>query len=229
LKLRHSFCYLFSNAERVFIHETLPGNTISVKLSFPGQTFLRKGSPMPQTVVIGLLVIGAVLLLIAITGGQFKIFVAEVDTPVSSKSIRLTAGLLGLIFIVGALVLNKVTPPPHEHHSRDNAGRDNGDGSAASSTPAGGALQTASVATPGLASVPAGSSGANPAISNYAYALVFDPPTNIRMGPATSSAVECSVTSKTSVKILGTEGNWYRTDICGSGQVGYIYKGQVKF
>jgi hypothetical protein len=185
---------------------------------------------MPQTLVIALMVLGAVLLLIAITGGQFKIFVAEVDTPVSSKPLRFTAGILGLAFIVGALVLNKMTPPPHEHHSRDDAG-----GSAASSTPSDGSAapaatnQAATNPVTNPPSNPATNPATNPAISSYEYAIVFDPPTNIRVEPTTGADVQCSVTAKASIKILGSEGNWYRTDICGDGKVGYIYRNQVKF
>jgi hypothetical protein len=176
---------------------------------------------MPQTVVIGLLVLGAVLLLIAITGGQFKIFVAEVDTPVSSKPVRVMAGLLGIAFIAGALVLNRSTAPDGHKHANKNGG----DGSASASTSGSPGSQTGAA----LPSTSTQNSTTNPAVSNNEYAIVFDPPTNIRVGPTTSSNVQCSVTSKTSIKILGSEGNWYKTDICGNGQAGYIYRNQVQF
>jgi hypothetical protein len=191
---------------------------------------------MPQSVVIGLLVLGGVLLLIAITGGKFKIFVAEIDSPVSSTPVRLVAGLLGLAFIAGALLLNRTDAPP-DHHGHD--GNPGGSQTAASSTGAAtssgaqAAGQQAAKPDSGQDSGPSSGQnaqpGANGGISSYEYAVVFDPPTNIRVGPATSSDLLCSVTAKTSIRILGTEGNWYRTDACGPGKTGYVYRNQVKF
>jgi Bacterial SH3 domain len=187
---------------------------------------------MPQSVVIGLLVLGGVLLLIAITGGKFKIFVAEVDSPVSSTPVRLLAGLLGLAFIAGALLLNRAGVPPDDNPHAGNSGGSSTP--ASSSGPAGGSGapavgQQASKPDSGQGAPPGAQQGSNAAISSYEYAIVFDPPTNIRLGPATSSNVLCSVTAKTTIRILSTEGNWYRTDVCGNGQTGYIYRNQVKF
>jgi hypothetical protein len=170
---------------------------------------------MPQSIMIGLLVLGGVLLLIAITGGQFKIFAAEVDSPVSSKPVRLMAGLLGLMFIAGALLLNKGGGSSGSQHPPDN--------------PSGSASPMPAATNSTSSGQQATQAGSNPAVSSYEYAIVFDPPTNIRVGPATASDVQCSVTSKTSIRILGSQGNWYRTDICGNGLVGYIYRNQVQF
>jgi hypothetical protein len=175
---------------------------------------------MPQSVVIGLLVLGAVLLLIAVTGGNFKIFVAEVDSPVSNTPVRLLSGILGLGFIAGALILNRSAGPASAPAPASNPAASS---SSASADPA-----------PGSSAGSNGSSAAQPSasippVSSSEYAIVFDPPTNVRSEATTSSNVLCSVTAKTTIRILGTEGNWYRTDVCGNGQVGYIYRNQVKF
>lgn len=193
---------------------------------------------MPQSIMIGLLVLGGVLLLIAITGGNFKIFDAEVDSPVKSAPVRILSGILGLVFIAAALLLNKPAAPSPANNSA-------GGSSAGSATaqPVGSGGQQA--ANTGAGSNPAESAaGANPVASNAAspnpassnaavstaeYAIVFDPPTNVRVGPSTGSAVQCSVTAKTTIRILGLEGNWYRTDVCGGGQTGYVYRNQLKF
>lgn len=152
---------------------------------------------MPQSIAIGLLVLGGVLLLVAVTGGKFKIFGAEVDSAVSSAPVRLTAGLLGIAFVLTSLSQAKLggTSPGQAT------------GSDSSSTP---------------------SQKPKSTTSNDEYAVVFDPPSNVRAAPTKTSDVLCSVTAKTSIRILGAEGDWYRTDIC-DGRTGYIYRNQVKF
>jgi len=60
------------------------------------------------------------------------------------------------------------------------------------------------------------------------FAIVFDPPSNVRVAPSAKSGALCSVSEKNSIHILGSEGNWYKTDICG-GRVGYIHRSQIKF
>jgi hypothetical protein len=42
---------------------------------------------MPQTLAIGVLVLGGILLLIALLGGNFKLFGAEISESVSSKGL----------------------------------------------------------------------------------------------------------------------------------------------
>ena len=64
-----------------------------------------------------------------------------------------------------------------------------------------------------------------PAVSSSGAAIVFDPPSNIRSTP--NGDILCSVTSRGSIPIQGKDGDWYRTDYCGS--LGYIHKDQVKF
>jgi hypothetical protein len=58
---------------------------------------------MPETLGIGLFVLGAVLILIALVGGKFKIFVAEVSPSVTNPFIRVLAFGLGVTFIFLAL------------------------------------------------------------------------------------------------------------------------------
>lgn len=76
---------------------------------------------MPESVGIGLFVLGAVLMLIALVGGKFKIFVAEISPAVTSPFVRLIAFALGMIFIFlslnpamisAALAATTNTPPP---------------------------------------------------------------------------------------------------------------------
>jgi len=209
---------------------------------------------MPQSIMIGLLVLGGVLLLVAITGGQFKIFVAEVDTPVSNAPVRIISGILGLTFIAVALVLNKPAAPSAAQTSASNpataaspsspssstasgvgSGSTSSNGSNGSSSvdrpaPVAGRKTTADSDSDGVSNPPSASRPDSiPVTSSSEYAVVFDPPTNVRSAPTTTSATLCSVTSKTAIRILGSEGNWYQTDICGSGAVGYIYRNQVKF
>lgn len=59
-------------------------------------------------------------------------------------------------------------------------------------------------------------------------AIVFDPPSNVRVAPSAASGTLCSVTTKVSIRILGSEGDWLKTDIC-DGKLGYIHRSQVKF
>lgn len=53
---------------------------------------------MPQNITIAAFVFGSVLLLIALLGGKFKIFGAEVDGVIGSNT-RIFAGILGVIFL----------------------------------------------------------------------------------------------------------------------------------
>lgn len=53
---------------------------------------------MPQSVIIGAFVFGAVLLLIALTGGNFKLFSAEISVRVSSGG-RAVAGIIGVVLL----------------------------------------------------------------------------------------------------------------------------------
>ena len=77
-------------------------------------------------------------------------------------------------------------------------------------------------------SLSAATSRVAPVSSANEFAIVFDPPSNVRVAPSAASGTLCSVTTKTSIRILGSEGSWYKTDIC-NGNVGYIHRSQVKF
>jgi len=78
---------------------------------------------MPQSITIAAFVLGAVLLLIALLGGNFKIFGAEVSGS-PGQGPRMLAGGLGVLFIaiglLGSLGSSKPdaeqreTPPTHE-------------------------------------------------------------------------------------------------------------------
>lgn len=65
---------------------------------------------MPATLVIGFFTLGAILLLIGILGGNFKIFGAEVASSVSNPFIRFLSFVFGIIFIGLSLSNNSVTP-----------------------------------------------------------------------------------------------------------------------
>lgn len=64
---------------------------------------------MPQTLAIGAFVLGAVLLLIAVLKGGFKIFGAEVSSSAGTGG-RLVAGVLGLVLIVVGFALGHAEP-----------------------------------------------------------------------------------------------------------------------
>ena len=65
----------------------------------------------------------------------------------------------------------------------------------------------------------------NTAHSSAGAALVFDPPSNIRLTPNGSTL--CSVRSRTYIDVYGRSGQWYSTDFCGS--PGYVHENQLKF
>ena len=58
---------------------------------------------MPQNIAIGVLVLGGILVLIAILGGNFKLFGAEVAATVSNPFLRFVAFLFGTVLIIMAL------------------------------------------------------------------------------------------------------------------------------
>jgi hypothetical protein len=174
---------------------------------------------MPQSISIAVLVLGGVLLLVAITGGKFKIFEAEIDSAVSSKLVRLISGAIGLILITVALTLGSPVSKPDA--SKNDTPTPQPSQAPAAQTHAD---QPASVQADPTPVPPAPASNAT---SSMGAAIVFDPPSNIREAANASSNILCSVTQKTTIHILRSEGNWYVTDVCG--KPGYIYRNQVKF
>jgi hypothetical protein len=69
---------------------------------------------------------------------------------------------------------------------------------------------------------------ARPVTSANEFAMVIDPPSNIRTAPSAASGILCSVTTKMPIRILGFDGSWYKTDTC-EGRLGYIHRSQIKF
>ena len=61
--------------------------------------------------------------------------------------------------------------------------------------------------------------------SQAGAAIVFDPPSNVRMSP--NGAILCSVKRKTTIDIYGSSGSWYNTDVCGT--MGVISGDQIRF
>ena len=57
---------------------------------------------MPNSIEIGLLVLGGVLLLVAVLGGKFKLWGAEIEGT-TGRAGRIGALILGLVFIILAL------------------------------------------------------------------------------------------------------------------------------
>lgn len=64
---------------------------------------------MPQSVTIAAFVFGAVLILIALVGGGFKIFGAEIPKPIEIPA-RFVAAILGLILIFIGIGLSGPLP-----------------------------------------------------------------------------------------------------------------------
>ena len=65
---------------------------------------------MPDNIKIGAFVFGAILVLIAILGGNFKLFGAEVASTVSNRWLRFISFILGTALVV--LTLDIKLPPP---------------------------------------------------------------------------------------------------------------------
>lgn len=55
---------------------------------------------MPENIRIGAFVLGGIFLLIAILGGNFKIFGAEIASTVSNRSLRFVAFILGTTLLI---------------------------------------------------------------------------------------------------------------------------------
>lgn len=61
--------------------------------------------------------------------------------------------------------------------------------------------------------------------SQAGAAIVFDPPSNVRRSP--NGEILCAVQKKTTINIYGSNGGWYKTNVCGS--MGFIHGEQLKF
>ncbi len=84
---------------------------------------------MPSTISIALIVLGAVLILVSIVGGKFKIFGAEIDDETTSRTGRIIAMVLGLIFVAAAIIMD-VSNPSNPNQSA--AGQQQADSSSGS-------------------------------------------------------------------------------------------------
>jgi hypothetical protein len=67
--------------------------------------------------------------------------------------------------------------------------------------------------------------GELPPVQGPRRALVFDPPSNVRVTP--NGAVLCSIRSRQLINVYSRSGQWYETDYCGGN--GYIHEGQLRF
>ena len=91
--------------------------------------------------------------------------------------------------------------------------------------PEGKVNQPQSAATQNMLTTVCGRRDSSSAVSSTGTAIVFDPPSNVRVSP--NGEILCSVKERTSIRILGAEGSWYKTDVCGS--PGFIQAGQLQF
>lgn len=68
---------------------------------------------MPTSLSIAAFVLGAILLLIALVGGGFKLFGSEIPRGVSATNRKISM-VLGCVFVIGALFSDRLppTPPP---------------------------------------------------------------------------------------------------------------------
>lgn len=78
---------------------------------------------MPQGITIAAFVLGSVFLLLALVGGGFKIFGAEISGKIGPLA-RAAAGVLGSILVLGGLLHwfdPRIEPRPENEH-RQNVG-----------------------------------------------------------------------------------------------------------
>ncbi len=66
---------------------------------------------MPENLVIGLFVFGAVLILFSLLGGRFKIFSVAVSSNISSPFIRIIAFVLGMLAKASELAYHSLGRP----------------------------------------------------------------------------------------------------------------------
>ena len=58
-------------------------------------------------------------------------------------------------------------------------------------------------------------------------ALVIDPPSNVRSQP--NGPLICAVPQQMPIQVFNPEGDWYRTNFCQSGSIGFIHRSQLSF
>lgn len=67
--------------------------------------------------------------------------------------------------------------------------------------------------------------GMAPPVQGPGRALVFDPPSNVRVTP--NGPILCSIRSRQTINVYRRSGQWFETDYCGGN--GYIHQGQLRF
>lgn len=77
---------------------------------------------------------------------------------------------------------------------------------------------------PAQSSIPQSRTNLN---SQSAVAIVFDPPSNIRVSPTSKSEIICSIDSVKKINVYESENGWYKTDACD--RRGYIHRSQIRF
>src|SRR6185503_2331791 len=70
---------------------------------------------MPDNLRIASFVLGSVLLLIAVLGGNFKLFGAEIASTVSSRFLRFAAFVLGVAFLIAPFYPYRPTSGPNSN------------------------------------------------------------------------------------------------------------------
>ncbi len=67
---------------------------------------------MPNNIRLSMFVFGAILLLVGIVGGKFKLFGAEIAAIVSNPILRFVSSALGTVLLVTSILnLNTIFPP----------------------------------------------------------------------------------------------------------------------
>lgn len=66
---------------------------------------------MPTSIQVGVFVLGGVLILIAILGGKFKLFGAEIEATISNTPLRFVAGILGSVLLTIVLFTHNQSQP----------------------------------------------------------------------------------------------------------------------
>jgi len=64
-----------------------------------------------------------------------------------------------------------------------------------------------------------------PSTSRSGVAIVFAPPSNVRVTP--NGNILCSVRNSSTINIYGSISNWYYSDVCG--EMGVIHRSQIRF
>jgi hypothetical protein len=89
---------------------------------------------MPDTIPVGFLVLGGVLLFIGFLGGNFKLFGAEVAASVSNRCVRFFAIIFGSILLIFAFSSQNFSSSSSSSSSSSGSGSGSGSGNGIIST-----------------------------------------------------------------------------------------------